>query len=792
MKMKTTFLLTLMFCSIVLTAQEIAPCGTIATPEQIQYLNETREIRQQHRMNTNITWIPVQVHVIRKTDGTGGLSIYNVDQLMGALNLEYRSANIQFYFCSNPNYIDSSQLFTFDYSTDDTVFSNQYDVPNTMNVYFTGSITYNGGALCGYAFFPGGPDHLLVANSCTINNSTFLHEWGHALTLYHTHGKTNNTITDELVDGSNCTIAGDDVCDTPADPNLWQNTSVGCSYTAGQTDTNGHTYVPDVSNIMSYAPQNCRINFSQGQYNRMSFSALNDRPYLSCSAQNACATEVAILNNPYTESFENGWGAWQNYTDAYAAEYGYTQFDYVLQGGATATANTGPTSAADGNTYALAEATGHTPNQAAFIKSPCFNFSNVLLPKMSIKSHQFGTDIGQFVIQVSIDGGFTWSFPMVQHIGDRGNQWNSDLIDLSAYANERLVQIRIAVTTGAGDVGDIAFDDINVWDDNVVNCPPSGTACDDNDPSTFNDIEDGNCNCAGTPCPPAGTVCDDNNPNTINDIEDGFCNCQGIVQPVCSEVVVDFNNFDSTWGIWNDGGSDCRRSANDAAFAYSGNRCVRLRDNTGTSVMTTDNLNLNNFEELTVTFTYITQSMDNANEDFWLQISMDGGSSYTTIEEWNRNDEFVNNVREFDAVTIQGPFTSNTRLRFRCDASGNNDKVYIDDVEIRGCELQVDPMSNPQNDTVIASEESASMVPGKFLIYPNPAREQLFLSIKEAQGSYDMEVFTINGQRVIQQQAATNSKTLTTTLDVSALSSGIYLLRIKTQQGLVVKKFVIQ
>ena len=30
-------------------------------------------------------------------------------------------------------------------------------------------------------------------------------------------------------------------------------------------------------------------------------------------------------------------------------------------------------------------------------------------------------------------------------------------------------------------------------------CPPSGTSCDDGDPNTTNDVEDGNCNCAGTP-----------------------------------------------------------------------------------------------------------------------------------------------------------------------------------------------------------------------------------------------------------------------------------------------------
>jgi hypothetical protein len=32
-------------------------------------------------------------------------------------------------------------------------------------------------------------------------------------------------------------------------------------------------------------------------------------------------------------------------------------------------------------------------------------------------------------------------------------------------------------------------------------CLPAGTACDDGDPGTFDDMEDGSCHCAGTPCP---------------------------------------------------------------------------------------------------------------------------------------------------------------------------------------------------------------------------------------------------------------------------------------------------
>lgn len=150
--------------------------------------------------------------------------------------------------------------------------------------------------------------------------------------------------------------------------------------------------------------------------------------------------------------------------------------------------------------------------------------------------------------------------------------------------------------------------------------------------------------------------------------------------PPCT--IVNSNDFESGWGIWNDGGTDARRSSNDAAYA-NGTYCIRLRDNTSTSVTTTDNLDLSAYTELNVSFSYLCRSMDNSNEDFWLQI--DNGSGFNTVEEWNRDDEFVNDQRYNETVNIQGPFSSSSRLRFRCDASGDKDWVYIDDVEIEGC-----------------------------------------------------------------------------------------------------------
>ena len=251
----------------------------------------------------------------------------------------------------------------------------------------------------------------------------------------------------------------------------------------------------------------------------------------------------------------------------------------------------------------------------------------------------------------------------------------------------------------------------------------------------------------------------------------------------CTEQTVDFEHFDSGWGIWNDGGSDCRRSANDAAYAFSSPRPVRLRDNTSTSVTTTDDLDLSNFEDLTVDFTYLVRSFDNSNEDFWLQISTDGGGSYQTVEEWNLNDEFVNDVRYFDAVTIQGPFSANTRVRFRCDASGNKDWVYLDDITISGCAngnlVPTTIIGQPTVETPVTEEENeAVQTNGELLLFPNPATSSLQLAF-DSTSQDDAAVYIVDlfGKVVYNQAIVKEGEGLQQLeFSVDQLASGTYFL----------------
>ncbi|MFK2820989.1 sulfatase-like hydrolase/transferase [Flavobacteriaceae sp. LMIT009] len=256
----------------------------------------------------------------------------------------------------------------------------------------------------------------------------------------------------------------------------------------------------------------------------------------------------------------------------------------------------------------------------------------------------------------------------------------------------------------------------------------------------------------------------------------------------CSYSLINSEGFESGWGIWNDGGSDARLSANDANYATTGTYAARIRDNTDTSVITTDDLDLTAYEELTVDFAYYARSMDNSNEDFWLQISTDGGSNYTTVEEWNRDDEFLNNTFNTGQAIISGPFTANTRLRFRCDASGNNDQVYLDDIVINGCSTSGGSRISVNKPVeVITEDESSAKGRLTSVLYPNPFDNEVNIRIVEGYDEAEVEVFNMLGQRVSQQFFRENALMK---ISLDNVESGQYFIKVKVDNQIIMKRAI--
>ncbi|GAA3617722.1 hypothetical protein GCM10022396_40410 [Flavivirga amylovorans] len=246
-----------------------------------------------------------------------------------------------------------------------------------------------------------------------------------------------------------------------------------------------------------------------------------------------------------------------------------------------------------------------------------------------------------------------------------------------------------------------------------------------------------------------------------------------------------YDDFESGFGNWNDGGSDALLYTG-GTFAHQGNNAANIQDNTSTSVITTNNLALSGSNEIKVEFWYRPESMDNSNEDFWLQISTNGGASYTTVQTWARNIDFQNGQFYSESVTISGfTLTNQTRLRFRCDASGNKDDVYIDEIRVSvSGSGSTSKNTSSKEDTNVALVEDNIKTEASFKIYPNPIDDNFNVAIKMYEKSnLDINIYTINGVLVKSKKfgdyRSGTHKINLSKFDLNMANSGIYILELR-------------
>lgn len=308
-----------------LIAQQSA-CGTLIDASNLQRLHLQNRAWQQHkktnqvRSGSSIHMVPIQLHIIRTSSGTGGISETDLLAGLDRVNELFLDAQVQFYQCNSINYINSNTYYSYDYS-EMTALHTAHSVSNLINIYCSETTTSGNGAynICGHAQFPGGLDFVMLNNDCAKNGSTFAHELGHYFNLYHTH---ETAFGAELVNGSDCSTDGDLLCDTPADPTLSTSTNLnvsGCIYTGNSTDGNGDSYAPDVNNLMSYTGKNCRYTITDDQEARILYTLQNDRSYLTCSSTvsldsefepsitSSCGTSLAVQFCDVSEGSPTSW-----------------------------------------------------------------------------------------------------------------------------------------------------------------------------------------------------------------------------------------------------------------------------------------------------------------------------------------------------------------------------------------------------------------------------------------------------------------------------------------------------
>ncbi|HSG99550.1 MAG TPA: PKD domain-containing protein [candidate division Zixibacteria bacterium] len=265
-------------------------CGTVVTPEVIAQelaLDPDRFAALTRRRVSAVPlhYVPITFHVVRRNDGSGGMSRERQILALQDLNDRYEPLGLRFFRYRSgadyyTHYINSD---TYYFGTNSSAMYNQLrnegHVPNTANAYFVPNT-----GLCGLANFAPSQLGVIVDDACVAipgNASTFAHEVGHYFNLYHTH---ETAFGEECPEGSNCVTAGDLLCDTEADPTLSGRVSeVDCSYSGGDTppaSCSGEPYNPPTENLMSYSTKSCRWEFSPLQMAKMIWTLENQRQYL--------------------------------------------------------------------------------------------------------------------------------------------------------------------------------------------------------------------------------------------------------------------------------------------------------------------------------------------------------------------------------------------------------------------------------------------------------------------------------------------------------------------------------
>ena len=153
--------------------------------------------------------------------------------------------------------------------------------------------------------------------------------------------------------------------------------------------------------------------------------------------------------------------------------------------------------------------------------------------------------------------------------------------------------------------------------------------------------------------------------------------------------------FESGWDGWQDGGSDCFRYS--GSRSWEGSYSIRLRDNSGTrSAMTSSSYDLSSYDAVELKFYFYPNSMENG-EDFWVRYN--SGSGWQTVATYASGTSFNNGQFYSATILLDGAdynLSSNAQFRIQCDASGNGDQVYIDEVTLTG-----NPVAGSLTNTVV-------------------------------------------------------------------------------------------
>lgn len=196
------------------------------------------------------------------------------------------------------------------------------------------------------------------------------------------------------------------------------------------------------------------------------------------STPTTCSSTVSSF--PYNEGFEAGTGLWSQGSG--------DDLDWTNQSGSTPSSSTGPSGATEGSKYMYIEASSpNYPSKVAQLISPCFDLSGISGASFDFAYNMYGAAMGSLGVDISTDGGTTWTSNVWSISGDQGSVWKTASIDLSSYAGSTIT-VRFNGSTGSNYTSDICIDAVAISTGGGTTPPPTLTYC---TPAPSNGTSDG-------------------------------------------------------------------------------------------------------------------------------------------------------------------------------------------------------------------------------------------------------------------------------------------------------------
>ncbi len=260
--------------------------------------------------------------------------------------------------------------------------------------------------------------------------------------------------------------------------------------------------------------------------------------------------------------------------------------------------------------------------------------------------------------------------------------------------------------------------------------------------------------------------------------------------PVGTWTTITSDNFETGMGSYTDGGADMSRYTG-TTHAHQGAAAADIQDNSGTasSFAHTAGKNVSGYSNLEVSFWFKAVGMETG-EDFWVQYY--DGSAWRTVATYAAGTGFTNNVFTSKTVTIPRAtyaYPTNARLRFMCDASDNNDDVYIDEIVFRGYSTAALAVETKAAVAEPVAPAAFSLAPN----HPNPFNPATTIEFTlPAASPVVIRIFDIKG-RVIETltDEAYGPGTHSLRWDATRFPSGTYFCRIEAGALSAVRKMTL-